>query len=66
MRGKYSESQRLATEKYMQDKHTIRVVVTKDKKVIEYEILVTILGFAIFLCYSKPYNADSMHIRCKV
>lgn len=31
MRGKYSESQRLATEKYMQDKHTIRVVVTKDK-----------------------------------
>ena len=43
MRGKYSESQRLATEKYMQDKHVIRVVVAKTKA-DEYKELAAAAG----------------------
>lgn len=31
MGSKYTEGQKNATAKYMSDKHTIRVVVTKDK-----------------------------------
>ena len=43
MRGKYSESQRIATEKYMQDKHVIRVTVTKTKAA-EYKELAAAAG----------------------
>lgn len=36
MGAKYTEAQAAATEKYMQDKHVIRVVTTKEK-VEEYK-----------------------------
>lgn len=38
MGSKYTESQKIATEKYMKDKHTIRLVVTKEKAA-EYKAL---------------------------
>ncbi len=43
MGSKYTESQKIATEKYMKDKHTIRVVVTKEKAA-EYKALAEFSG----------------------
>lgn len=44
MGGKYTEGQKKATHEYMKDKHTIRVVVTKEKA-NEYKAVAEKKGF---------------------
>ena len=45
MGAKYTERQAAATAKYMQDKHTIRVVVSKEKA-DEYKAMAEAKGFS--------------------